>query len=94
MYRRIQIILKMFIPVHVLKLSKENGEHSLFLCLSKDEKTFLNGTLNIKYEKKKFKSKCCMSVPCFPSQEDHWISSCVYMHSPKSVDFRGKGKAR
>lgn len=48
MYRRIQIILKMFIPVHVLKLSKENGEHSLFLCLSKDEKTFLNGTLNIK----------------------------------------------
>lgn len=52
MYRRIQIILKMFIPVHVLKLSKENGEHSLFLCLSKDEKTFLNGTLNIKYEKK------------------------------------------
>lgn len=53
MYRRIQIILKMFIPVHVLKLSKENGEHSLFLCLSKDEKTFLNGTLNIKYEEKK-----------------------------------------
>lgn len=52
MYRRIQIILKMFIPVHVLKLSKENGEHSLVLCLSKDEKTFLNGTLNIKYEKK------------------------------------------
>lgn len=53
MYRRIQIILKMFIPVHVIKLSKENGEYSLFLCLSQDEKTFLNGTLNIKYEKKK-----------------------------------------
>lgn len=52
MYRRIQIILKMFIHVHVLTLSKENGEHSLVLCLSKDEKTFLNGTLNIKYEKK------------------------------------------
>lgn len=50
MCRRIQIILKMFI--NVLKLSKEKGEHSLVLCLSKDEKTFLNGTLNIKYEKK------------------------------------------
>lgn len=69
MYRRIQIILKMFIPVHVLKLSKENGEYSLFLCLSQDEKTFLNGTLNIKYEKKNSnRNAACLCLASHPKR--------------------------
>lgn len=82
--------------INVLKLSKEKGEHSLVLCLSKDEKTctFLNGTLNIKYEKNNSnRNAACL---CLASHPQRTIGSLAafYLHSPKSVDFRGKGKAR